>query len=161
EGVRASVARACRARSHLVKKFMRCAFRATQGPSFAFVCSSEALGFGEKRGHSAMNRSKLHPLIAAVGAAALTTAGTVGCTSSGTVYTTGYVYDDAYLYTSYYPADVAYASYYYAYPWNYNTFYYYLNAYGPGTGNTGTSSDAGTSGNGGTSGTASDAGTST
>src|SRR5881392_465437 len=108
---------------------MRCAFRATQGPSFPFVCPDDALGFAEKRGHSAMKRSTRHHIIAAAAVAL----GTVGCySSSGTVYTTGYVYDDAYLYTTYYPADVAYASYAYAYPWDYNTFYYYLNAYGPG-----------------------------
>jgi hypothetical protein len=103
-----------------------------------------------------MNRNTLRHVIAGA-AVALATAGTVGCTdTSGTVSTTGYVYDDAYLYTTYYPADVAYASYYYAYPWDYSTFYYYLNAYGPGpTGNQ--PADAGTSGTAGTSG---DAGTS-
>ena len=104
-----------------------------------------------------MNRNTLRHVIAAA-AVALATAGTVGCTdTSGTVSTTGYVYDDAYLYTTYYPADVAYASYAYAYPWDYSTFYYYLNAYGPGpTGNTGNQADAGTSGTAGASG---DAGT--
>jgi len=92
-----------------------------------------------------MNRNTLRHVIAGA-AVALATAGTVGCTDTGTVSTTGYVYDDAYLYTTYYPADVAYASYAYAYPWDYSTFYYYLNAYGPTpTGNTGNQSDAGTS----------------
>ena len=103
-----------------------------------------------------MKRSTRHHMIA-VGALAIV--GAVGCTDSGTVTTTtGYAYDDAYLYTTYYPADVAYASYYYAYPWDYTTFYYYLNAYGPGpTGNTGNQADAGTSN---TTGTSGDAGTS-
>lgn len=89
-----------------------------------------------------MKPSTRHHTIAA---GALAIIGAVGCTDSGTVTTTtGYAYDDAYLYSTYYPADVAYASYYYAYPWDYSTFYYYLGAYGPGTG-TGTSGDAGTS----------------
>src|SRR5580765_7422593 len=94
-----------------------------------------------------MNRNTLRHVIAAA-AVALGTAGTIGCTDSGTVVTSsGYVYDDAYLYSTYYPADVAYASYAYAYPWDYSTFYYYLNAYGPTpTGNTGNQADAGTTG---------------
>src|SRR5262245_31415664 len=103
-------------------------------------------------GVSTMNRHTLRHVIAAA-AMALGAAGTVGCTDdTGTVVTSGgYVYDDAYLYSTYYPADVAYASYYYAYPWDYNTFYYYLNAYGPGpTGNTGNQADAGTTGTAGT-----------
>jgi hypothetical protein len=94
-----------------------------------------------------MKPSMRHHMIAA---GALAIVGAVGCTSSGTATTsTGYVYDDAYLYSTYYPADVAYASYYYAYPWDYNTFYYYLNAYGPTpTQNTGNQADAGTSNTG-------------
>jgi len=105
-----------------------------------------------------MNRHAQKLIFAAV-AAALATLGTVNCTTSGTVSTTGYVYDDGYVYTSYYPADVAYASYYWAYPWDYTTFYY-LTGYGSGssgtagtTGTTGTTGTAGASGTGGMSGT--------
>ena len=71
-----------------------------------------------------MNRNTLRHVIAGA-AVALATAGTVGCTDTGTVSTTGYVYDDAYLYTTYYPADVAYASSYWAYPYALGGFYYF------------------------------------
>jgi hypothetical protein len=93
-------------------------------------------------------------------AVACATVGTTvaSCTSTGTA-TVAYAYDDPYLYSAYYPADVAYASYYYAYPWNYTTFYYYLGAYGP-SGNAGTAGTSGTtSGAAGTSGTAGASGT--
>jgi hypothetical protein len=61
-----------------------------------------------------------------VAAAALAIA--VGCTDEGTVTTTSTAaYDDAYLYDGYYPADVAYASSYWAYGWDYGGFYYLTN----------------------------------
>jgi hypothetical protein len=102
-------------------------------------------------------------MITAAVALAAGAVGAFGCTSSGTVATTSYAYDDAWVYTSYYPADVAYASYYYAYPWNYTTFYYYLGAYGPGTtgaaGTNGTNGAAGTTGTAGTTGSGGASGT--
>src|SRR5262252_1909460 len=101
--------------------------------------------------------ARTNRLILAGVAAALATLGNVNCTSTGTV-TTGYVYDDGYVYTSYYPADVAYASYYWAYPWNYTTFYYYIGAYGP-SGTSGTSGTAGTTGTTGAAGTGGTSGT--
>jgi hypothetical protein len=60
-------------------------------------------------------------VLSAFGAAATLLAG--GC-SSGTA-TTAYAYEDPYLYTTYYPADVGYSTYYYADTWNYNSWYYY------------------------------------
>src|SRR5215471_15439640 len=86
-----------------------------------------------------MNHSTHQRILGAVAIAiALATVGTVGCTSTGTTTTTtAYTYDDGYIYTSYYPADVAYASYYWAYPWDYTTLYYLgSNAYGGGSNNT-------------------------
>ena len=55
-------------------------------------------------------------------------AGFVGCSddNADNVVATDYTYEDAYLYDSYYPADVAYAGYYWADAWDYSTFYYYL-----------------------------------
>jgi len=56
---------------------------------------------------------------------ALATGSIVGCTDdNGAVVATTYAYDDPYLYAGYYPADVAYASSYYAYPYSYGGFYY-------------------------------------
>jgi hypothetical protein len=60
-------------------------------------------------------------VMSAFGGAAVLLAG--GC-SSGTA-TTAYAYEDPYVYSTYYPADVAYSSYYYADTWDYNTWYYY------------------------------------
>ena len=80
-----------------------------------------------------MNRKSLQRIIIGAGLAlGVGGAVAVGCGSSGTVVTTTYAYDDPYLYTAYYPADVAYASYYWAYPWDYTTFYY-IGAYTPPT----------------------------
>jgi hypothetical protein len=71
-----------------------------------------------------MNRNAIKFAIAGT-ALALTAGATVGCTDdNGTVATTNYAYDDAYLYSGYYPADVAYASSYWAYPYAYGGFYY-------------------------------------
>jgi hypothetical protein len=75
-----------------------------------------------------MNRKSLRMMFAGVGLALA--AGAVGCTSDTGVVTTTYAYDDPYLYTAYYPADVAYASYYWAYPWDYGVFYF-IGAYTP------------------------------
>jgi hypothetical protein len=59
-------------------------------------------------------------------ALALATSAILGCDDNGTaVVTTSYAYDDPYLYTSYYPADVAYASSYWAYPYALGGFYYF------------------------------------
>ena len=71
-----------------------------------------------------MNRNAMNFAIA--GTALALVAGSVGCTNdNGTVTTsTNYAYDDAYLYSGYYPADVAYASSYWAYPYSYGGFYY-------------------------------------
>jgi hypothetical protein len=51
-------------------------------------------------------------------------AGTAGCAGSTT---TTYVdpYDQAYVVTGYYPADLTYSTYYWADDWNYSTLYYY------------------------------------
>ena len=70
-----------------------------------------------------MNRNAINFAIA--GTALALVAGSVGCTDdNGTVTTsTNYAYDDAYLYSGYYPADVAYASSYWAYPYSYGGFY--------------------------------------
>jgi hypothetical protein len=72
-----------------------------------------------------MNRNGITFAIAGT-ALALATGSIVGCTDdNGTATTTtNYAYDDAYLYSGYYPADVAYASSYYAYPYSYGGFYY-------------------------------------
>jgi hypothetical protein len=76
----------------------------------------------------------LHALIGlSIGAAACT---------SGT--STGYYYYDPYLYSYYYPADLAYSSAYWAYPWDYSTWYLYQY-----TGSNG-SADGGTTGGGST-----------
>jgi hypothetical protein len=71
-----------------------------------------------------MNRHALNLAIA--GTALALAAGSIGgCTDdNGTVATPNYAYDDAYLYSGYYPADVAYASSYWAYPYSYGGFYY-------------------------------------
>jgi hypothetical protein len=61
-------------------------------------------------------------VMSAFGAAATLLAG--GC-SSGTTATTAYAYEDPYVYSTYYPADVAYSTYYYADTWDYNSWYYY------------------------------------
>lgn len=91
-----------------------------------------------------MKRKSLRRILASVGLV-LAGAGAFGCTSNGTVATTTtYAYDDPYLYTAYYPADVAYASYYWAYPWDYTVFYF-IGAYTPPTPTT-TTADASTSG---------------
>jgi hypothetical protein len=101
-----------------------------------------------------MNRRSLRKVFAGVGLTVVAGAAVVACTSDTGVVTTTYAYDDPYLYTAYYPADVAYASYYWAYPWDYSTFYYFIGAYTPPTptatpagGTTGTST-GGTTGTG-------------
>jgi hypothetical protein len=92
-----------------------------------------------------MNRKSLHVLIAGAGLA-VAVAAAINCGSSGTVVATTYAYDDPDLYMAYYPADVVYASYYWAYPWDYGI-YYYLGAYTPPTPTaTPTGADASTSG---------------
>ena len=59
-------------------------------------------------------------------ALALATTAIVGCDDEGTaVVSTSYAYDDPYLYSAYYPADVAYASSYWAYPYALGGFYYF------------------------------------
>ena len=62
-------------------------------------------------------------------ALAFAAGGAVGCDDEDfddDVVATDYTYEDAYLYDAYYPADVAYAGYYWADAWNYSSFYYYL-----------------------------------
>jgi hypothetical protein len=79
---------------------------------------------------------------AVVAASALVAGGCTG--SSGTV---AYAYEDPYVYSTYYPADVAYSSYYYADTWDYNTWYYYYVAPSPVGGDAGVDAgarDAGT-----------------
>jgi hypothetical protein len=70
--------------------------------------------------------SKSHYINIAAAALALAAAGATGCTNdnNGVVTTSSVAYDDAYLYDGYYPADVAYASSYWAYPWDLGGFYY-------------------------------------
>jgi len=103
-----------------------------------------------------------HRILTTAAAMALATAGTLGCTSTGTtVAGTSYVYDDGYLYTTYYPVDVAYASYYWAYPWDYTTLYYlsYGGSNNSNTNNTGAAGNSGTTNN--TTGAAGNSGTAT
>jgi hypothetical protein len=88
-----------------------------------------------------MNRKSLRMTFAGIGLV-LAAGAAVGCTSDTGVVTTTYAYDDPYLYTAYYPADVAYASYYWAYPWDYGVFYF-IGAYAPPTPTT-SGADAGT-----------------
>jgi hypothetical protein len=104
--------------------------------------------------------------LVAAGALTLIIAAGHGCSSNetpATVASTGYVYDDYYLYTTYYPVDVAYAGYYWADSWAYPTFYTAA-TYGGGTNTTGaagTTGTAGTTGAAGTTGTAGTSGTTT
>src|SRR6185369_1473512 len=57
--------------------------------------------------------------------------GGAGCGSSSSTTSSGYVaYEDPYVYTSYYPADVAYANAYWANDWSYSVVY--QTGYGPG-----------------------------
>jgi hypothetical protein len=60
---------------------------------------------------------------AAMGALTLLLVGAGSCTD-GTTTTVAYAYDNPYVYTTYYPADTAYAGYYWADSWNYSSFYY-------------------------------------
>jgi hypothetical protein len=102
---------------------------------------------------------KTHVIIA--GALVLAARGAVvGCDDDDLgddVVATDYTYEDAYLYDSYYPADVAYAGYYWADAWDYSTFYGYL--YGGNGGTTGTAGTTGTTGTAGNTGTAGTGGT--
>ena len=73
-------------------------------------------------------RGRTHFIIGAALACAASGA-VVGCEDDDLgddVVATDYTYEDAYLYDSYYPADVAYAGYYWADAWDYSTFYAYL-----------------------------------
>jgi hypothetical protein len=71
-----------------------------------------------------MNRNAIKFAIAGT-ALALTAGSIASCEDdNGAVVATNYAYDDAYLYSGYYPADVAYASSYWAYPYAYGGFYY-------------------------------------
>jgi len=71
-----------------------------------------------------MKKTAIHFNI--VAAAALSFAGlSAGCEDdNGTVATTDYSYENSYLYAGYYPADVAYASTYWADSWDLGGFYY-------------------------------------
>jgi hypothetical protein len=72
-----------------------------------------------------MKRNALSLTIAGT-ALALAAGSIMGCDDNGeAVVSTNYAYDDAYLYTGYYPADVAYASSYWAYPYDLGGFYYF------------------------------------
>lgn len=72
-----------------------------------------------------MKRHALNFVIAGT-ALALTAGSIAGCEDdNGAVVSTNYAYDDAYLYSGYYPADVAYASSYWAYPYDLGGFYYF------------------------------------
>ena len=62
-------------------------------------------------------RACLAPALMLVGAAA------VGCGGGTTTSTVAYAYEDPYLYTYYYPADMAYTSYYATDSWNYAVYY--------------------------------------
>jgi len=104
--------------------------------------------------------------LATMGAWAITAASCSDNTTPATAASVNYAYDDYYLYSAYYPADVAYAGYYYADSWYYPSFYYAA-AYGPGAGNpsgtagtTGSAGTTGTAGTGGTTGTSAAAGSS-
>src|SRR5215831_13891618 len=62
-------------------------------------------------------RACLAPALMLVGAAM------AGCGGSGTTSTVAYTYEDPYLYTYYYPADLTYTGYYAADSWNYGLYY--------------------------------------
>jgi hypothetical protein len=99
-----------------------------------------------------MNKKRLgRGTMVMVGALTLIAAGTSSCTDNTTTVP-AYAYDDYYLYSAYYPADVAYAGYYWADSWYYPGFYYAA-AYGGGssggTANGGGNSSGVTGGNGG------------
>jgi hypothetical protein len=87
--------------------------------------ADRALTSSVKGGTNTMNKKAYYTNIAAA-AFAIAAGAAVGCTDdNGTVATTSTAaYDDAYLYDGYYPADVAYASSYWAYGWDYGGFYY-------------------------------------
>jgi hypothetical protein len=71
-------------------------------------------------------KASTHFIVAA--ALAVGAVGAAGCDDDDfdeDVVGTDYAYEDAYLYDGYYPADVAYASYYWADAWDYS-YYYYL-----------------------------------
>jgi hypothetical protein len=98
-----------------------------------------------------MSKNGSHRNVIKVFGALALAAGVAGSCSDNTAVpagTTAYVYDDPYLYTAYYPYDVAYSGYYWADSWNYATFY--AVTYGPGGGGTPTTGAAGTNGAGGT-----------
>jgi hypothetical protein len=63
---------------------------------------------------------------AGVGVAGALAALLLGSCGSTTTATAVYPYDEAYVYTTYYPTDVMYSSYYWADDWNYSTVYYYF-----------------------------------
>src|SRR5213082_3393186 len=65
-----------------------------------------------------LRRACLAPAIMLIGAAA---AG--GCDEGTTTSTVAYTYEDPYLYSYYYPADLAYTGYYAADSWNYGLYY--------------------------------------
>ncbi len=106
-----------------------------------------------------MNRKSSMYIVIATAAVGFAVGGAVGCDDDeGTVVTTAdYTYEDAYLYDAYYPADVAYAGYYWANPWDY-TAYYYI-SYGGNTGTAGNNGAGGATGTAGTTGTTSTGGT--
>jgi hypothetical protein len=74
-----------------------------------------------------MNRKKITQFTTTFTSLALALAvvGVAGCDDDeDVVATTDYTYDDAYLYDSYYPADIAYGGYAWADSWDYGGFYY-------------------------------------
>ena len=78
-----------------------------------------------------MNRRGKTNFIVGTALAFAASGAVVGCDDDDLgddVVATDYTYEDAYLYDSYYPADVAYAGYYWADAWDYSTFYGYLGA---------------------------------
>jgi hypothetical protein len=107
-----------------------------------------------------MNRTGKTHFVVATALAFAASGAVVGCEDDDLgddVVATDYTYEDAYLYDAYYPADVAYAGYYWADAWDYTAFYYL--GYG-GNGRTGgTGGTGGATGTGGVTGTAGTTGT--
>ena len=105
---------------------MSCALRDRQALRPRLVRGDRALASGGKGGHSHEPERENHFIIATALAFAASGA-VVGCDDDDLgdddVVATDYAYEDAYLYDSYYPADVAYAGYYWADAWDYSTFY--------------------------------------
>src|SRR6476620_5994322 len=101
-------------------------FSPLASPASAVGASRTRTSFALQRGTPPMKRKTTMYLAMVTAAVGFAVGGGAGCedNNNGVVTTADYTYDDAYLYDAYYPADVAYAGYYWANPWDYTAFYY-------------------------------------